>query len=250
MSYQDFLKHFDNLEICNLTPDSLADELKSDINMKWNLNIFEGQWVAGVSSGGCNDFENFHRNPQYIIHLETPDYNSDDGKCSVVIALMQKSRRYKKKIGLESLTIGFKIYSLSENDLKQKPFKAEFFKHNLSTEVSIFINYREVSARYRFLPGYYLIVPAPFDTDDEEEFLIRVFSESKNNFEEHDEKVGMGDIDIRVSFKRVVLLIFNFCSFRLQTILQTFNFQVLIGWKWRSFLRQSLEVKKKSIGLD
>ncbi|KAL7010735.1 hypothetical protein ACKWTF_016855 [Chironomus riparius] len=199
MYYNDFLKHFDNLEICNLTPDSLTDENKSDMKKKWNLNIFEGQWVAGVSSAGCNDHDKFYRNPQYIIHLETPDFDSKDGKCSVVIALMQKSRRYKKKIGLDSLTIGFKIYSLSENDLKQKPFKTDFFKHNLSTEVSIFIDYREVSARYRFMPGYYLIVPAPFDTDNEGEFLIRVFSESKNNFEEHDEQVGLGDIDVRIA---------------------------------------------------
>jgi len=212
MSYQDFLKYFDHLEICNLTPDSLIDEYKSDINKKWNLNIFEGQWLTGLSSGGCNDQEKFYRNPQYIIHLETPDYDSKDGKCSVVIALMQKSRRYKKKIGLDSLTIGFKIYSLSENDLNQKPFKTEFFRHNTSIEISTFINYREVSARYKFLPGYYLIVPATFDPDEEGEFLIRVFSESKNNFEEHDEKVGLGDIDSRVS------LVLSFCVVHLKYI--------------------------------
>ncbi|XP_070497815.1 calpain-B-like [Chironomus tepperi] len=199
MSYNDFLKHFDNLEICNLTPDSLTDEHRSDVKKKWNLNIFEGQWVAGVSSGGCNDREKFYRNPQYIIHLETPDYDSKDGKCSVVIALMQKYRRYKKKMGLDSLAIGFKIYSLTESNLKEKPFKTEFFKYNASIEISTFVDYREVSARYRFVPGYYLIVPATFNPDEEGEFLIRVFSESKNNFEEHDEKVGLGDIDSRIA---------------------------------------------------
>ena len=45
-------------------------------------------------------------------------------------------------------------------------------------------------------------LPHSLETHDEEgEFLIRVFSESKNNFEEHDETVGLGEIDTRVSIQ-------------------------------------------------
>lgn len=202
MSYNDFIKYFDNLEICNLSPDSLQETFES--NRKWSMSVFEGEWIKGVSAGGCNDREKFFRNPQYVMQLEHPDNDDEDIKCSVVISLMQKNRRSKKNVGLELLTIGFKIYKLTESDLEEKPLKNNFFKYNTSTAVSTFINLREVSFRFKLLPGYYLIVPATFDPDEDGEFLIRVFSHNKNSFNEHDEKVEIGDIDTRVNFKKFV----------------------------------------------
>lgn len=57
MSYTDFVKHFSRLEICNLSPDSLTDEeLRSEDKKKWAMNVFEGEWVRGVTAGGCRNF--------------------------------------------------------------------------------------------------------------------------------------------------------------------------------------------------
>lgn len=57
MSYKDFLKHFNRIEICNLNPDSLAeDELTEGRNKKWVMSVFEGEWVRGVTAGGCRNF--------------------------------------------------------------------------------------------------------------------------------------------------------------------------------------------------
>ena len=49
MSYRDFVKYFDTLEICNLSPDSL------DIanNFQWEVATFEGTWASGDTAGGC-----------------------------------------------------------------------------------------------------------------------------------------------------------------------------------------------------
>jgi calpain len=198
MSYRDFVKHFDHIEICNLSPNSLTDDIKRNGTKKWTLNVYEGEWIAGISAGGCNDRDKFYRNPQYIVHLESPDQDCEDGKCSVVIALMQKNRRNKKRIGLDFLIIGFKIFKLSESDLKQKPLKTDFFKYNDSIKQTTFINLREVCLRLKLPPGNYLIVPSTFDVDEEGEFLIRVFSESKNTIVENDDTVGVGDVDSRV----------------------------------------------------
>lgn len=201
ISYRDFLKYFDRMEICNLSPDSLSEEQESGLKKKWNMSVFEGEWAAGISAGGCRNYlESFHRNPQYVMTLEDPDEDDDDGKCTVLVALMQKNRRSRRNVGLDCLTIGFAVYRVTDRDLAQKPLKMNFFKYNASVARSpAFINLREVSCRFKLPPGNYLIVPSTFEPNEEGEFLIRVFSESKNTFEENDETVGIGDVDSRIA---------------------------------------------------
>ena len=66
MSYKDFSKYWTELEICNLSPDSLDDS-----PVKWEVASFEGSWIAGESAGGCRNYvETFASNPQFIITLE------------------------------------------------------------------------------------------------------------------------------------------------------------------------------------
>ncbi|CRK97524.1 CLUMA_CG010913, isoform A [Clunio marinus] len=201
MSYRDFLKYFDRMEICNLSPDSLTEDQESGLKKKWNMNVFEGEWVAGTSAGGCRNYlDSFHRNPQYVMTLEEPDEDDEDGKCTVVVALMQKNRRSRRNMGIDCLTIGFAVYKVTDRDLQQKPLRMNFFKYNASVARSpAFINLREVSCRFKLPPGHYLIVPSTFEPNEEGEFLIRVFSESSNTFEENDEEVGMGAVDSRIA---------------------------------------------------
>ena len=57
MSYQDFKTHFSRLEICNLNPDSLSEEeVLSSQKRKWEMSMFEGEWVRGVTAGGCRNY--------------------------------------------------------------------------------------------------------------------------------------------------------------------------------------------------
>lgn len=58
MSYEDFLKYFTALEICHLTPDYLdREQYRTDAGEKWDLSIFEGEWVRGATAGGCDKFQ-------------------------------------------------------------------------------------------------------------------------------------------------------------------------------------------------
>ncbi|KAJ8678899.1 hypothetical protein QAD02_014686 [Eretmocerus hayati] len=198
MSFQDFKKYFTNLEICNLNPDSLTEDDLSRGKKKWEMSVFEGEWVRGVTAGGCRNFiETFWHNPQYRITLEYPD--EDDDKCTVIVALMQKNRRSQRKIGMDCLTIGFAVYHLANPDRLPKPLDINFFKYNPSVARSpSFINLREVSCRFKLPPGVYCIVPSTFDPNEEGEFLLRIFSENKNNMEENDEQIGIGEVDDRV----------------------------------------------------
>lgn len=57
MSFKDFQSHFSRMEICNLNPDSLSeDELSEGQKKKWEMSVFEGEWVRGVTAGGCRNF--------------------------------------------------------------------------------------------------------------------------------------------------------------------------------------------------
>lgn len=56
MSYKDFQKFFDRLEICNLSPDSLTEEDVELGKKKWEMSVFEGDWVRGVTAGGCRNY--------------------------------------------------------------------------------------------------------------------------------------------------------------------------------------------------
>ncbi|XP_011494176.1 PREDICTED: calpain-A isoform X2 [Ceratosolen solmsi marchali] len=195
MSFQDFKHYFTRLEICNLNPDSLTEDDLNAGKKKWEMSVFEGEWVRGVTAGGCRNFlETFCHNPQYRITLEYPD--EDDDKCTVIVALMQKNRRQQKRVGADCLTIGFAIYHLENPDYVPKPIDINFFKYNASAARSpSFINLREVSCRFKLPPGVYCIIPSTFDPNEEAEFLLRIFSENKSTLEENDEEVGIGDVD-------------------------------------------------------
>lgn len=201
MSYKDFVNHFSRVEICNLNPDSLdPEECPEGCTKKWEMSVFEGEWVRGVTAGGCRNYlETFWHNPQYTVTLTDVDEGDDENKCTIIVALMQKNRRSQRHQGLECLTIGFALYRLPDYGHVPKPLDINFFKYNASVGRSqAFINLREVSARFKLDPGSYVIVPSTFEPDEEGEFLVRVFSEKSNNMTENDEDIGMGDVDDRV----------------------------------------------------
>lgn len=61
-------------------------------------------------------------NPQYVITLEDIDDDDEDNLCTCVVALMQRNRRIKRKMGLDNLTIGFAIYEMTDTAPGQTKF--------------------------------------------------------------------------------------------------------------------------------
>ncbi|KAL7978229.1 hypothetical protein Chor_014768 [Crotalus horridus] len=197
MSFQDFLREFSRLEICNLTPDAL----KARKFRKWNTTLYDGTWRRGSTAGGCRNFPaTFWINPQFKIRLDEVDHEDEDGRrepgCSFLLALMQKNRRRERRLGKDMETIGFAVYEVTPKGLlttttppdvppecKGQPsvhLKRDFFLSNSSRARSEqFINLREVSTRFRLPPGEYIVVPSTFEPNKEGDFVLRVFSENK-----------------------------------------------------------------------
>ncbi|XP_053203439.1 calpain-B-like isoform X3 [Panonychus citri] len=208
MTFDDFKSNFTKLEICHLTPEPVADGPK----IFWNEVQFEGEWVAGVTAGGCrNNLQTFASNPQYIIELKDHDEGDEDDLCTLIVGLMQKNRRAKRKMGLDSLTIGFAVYAIKDGLFsygdepaatrgyaRRQLLPTEFFKYNASVAKSpTFINLREVSSRMRLPPGQYCIIPSTFDANEEGEFILRIFTERPpTTAEENDDEVGYCPEDI------------------------------------------------------
>ncbi|XP_068110118.1 calpain-3 isoform X3 [Hyperolius riggenbachi] len=190
MSFDDFLKNFTKLEICNLT----ADALESDRLQTWTVSVNEGRWVRGCSAGGCRNFpDTYWTNPQYRLKLLEEDDDPDDNEvvCSFLVALMQKNRRKDRRTGANLFTIGFAIYEVpKEMHGNKQHLQKDFFLYNASKDrCKSYINMREVSQRFRLPPSEYVIIPSTYEPHQEGEFILRVFSEKRNISEEVENKI-------------------------------------------------------------
>ncbi|XP_009817889.1 calpain-3 isoform X3 [Gavia stellata] len=185
ISFEDFMRHFTKLEICNLTPDTLeADKLQT-----WTVSVNEGRWVRGCSAGGCRNYpDTFWTNPQYRLKLLEEDDDPEDEEviCSFLVALMQKNRRKERRLGANLYTIGFAIYEVpKEMHGTKHHLQKDFFLYNASKARSkTYINMREISERFRLPPSEYVVIPSTYEPHQEGEFILRVFSEKRSLSEE------------------------------------------------------------------
>lgn len=98
MSFEDFYKEFDVLEVCHLSPDTY-DEFGltiQDSKYHWRMWYALGSWRAGINSGGscanvgCRHGCYYWRNPQFVIELTLNRSMNSNRLCMMIIALMQK----------------------------------------------------------------------------------------------------------------------------------------------------------------
>lgn len=113
MSYKEWILNFDNMEICNLTPDGTISDIKvkdlesirvlSNIFSMWQCTTFHGKWEKGVTAGGRFEEKEGNRyleNPQYRFEITDLDVTKGD-KCWVIVGLLQKNT-YQKRIKLKT----------------------------------------------------------------------------------------------------------------------------------------------------
>ncbi|XP_062585841.1 calpain-9-like [Saccostrea cucullata] len=181
MEFTDFMRNFDSLDVCNLTPDSPVEMPK-----QWHTAEYHERWMRGFNAGGRPKYRDSHwTNPHFKVTLSDTDEDGDK-VCSFIVQLMQKDRRKIKHRGEKLIYIGFLVYRLSRDHTV--PLKREFFDTNQSVESSgHFINMRQRIARLSLPPGDYVVVPCTWDQNEEADFYLRFFFENRNAVEEVDE---------------------------------------------------------------
>ena len=176
MSYQDFTSLFARLELCNTTAQSLDEERRK--GHFWDTISYNGSWVKGKSAGGCTNHPNtYDTNPQFVVTLTNKDESYDQGRCKLLVSLLQKYGRHAKN-GTGNFFIGFAIYSIQENLVSQVPLKNDVLRFCRQVERSTIINSRGVTARFKLPPGNYLIIPSTYEPNQETDFLLRICFES------------------------------------------------------------------------
>ena len=127
-----------------------------------------------VQPGGCRNYPTFVKNPQFVIDLEEDD--DGDGKCSCLVAVMQKNRRKQRKMGVQDLCIGFSVYKAPDDGSDVLTKKWVDYHYSAGTS-GPFTNSREVLKRFDLEPGRYIILPCAFKPGEEGDFLLRIFTE-------------------------------------------------------------------------
>ncbi|CAJ0966940.1 unnamed protein product [Ranitomeya imitator] len=197
MSFQDFLREYSRLEICNLTPDALTARKFR----KWNTTLYNGTWRKGSTAGGCRNYPaTFWINPQFKIKLECEDEDDDYGKekgCTFLLALMQKNRRKERRFGKDMETIGFAVYEvLLLCSQRVTCFTLASLVRGTVGPCTLNVNFSypirparapsssltcEKSARGTSSPRrVHRGLPSTFEPNVEGDFVLRVFSENRH----------------------------------------------------------------------
>uniref|UniRef100_A0A8C3YLF7 Calpain 12 n=1 Tax=Catagonus wagneri TaxID=51154 RepID=A0A8C3YLF7_9CETA len=197
MELQDFLCHFDTVQICSLSPEVLGP---SPAGGGWHIHTFQSRWVRGFNSGGSQPgAQTFWTNPQFRLTLLEPDEDEDEEggwgaagargptqgghspRCTVLLSLIQRNRRCLRAQGLTYLTVGFHVFQLL--GLWDSSHSRALLPSLLRADRSPFCARRDVSRRCRLRPGHYLVVPSTARAGDEADFTLRVFSERSHTAE-------------------------------------------------------------------
>ncbi|XP_057569243.1 calpain-12 [Hippopotamus amphibius kiboko] len=210
MELQDFLRHFDTVQICSLSPEVLGP---SPAGGGWHIHTFQGRWVRGFNSGGSQPgAETFWTNPQFRLTLLEPDEEDEEGpwggwgaagtrapaqggrtpKCTVLLSLIQRNQRCLRAQGLRYLTVGFHVFQIPEEllGLWDSPRSRALLRGLLCADRSRFCARRDVSRRCRLRPGHYLVVPSATCPGDEADFTLRVFAERRHTAVEIDDVIS------------------------------------------------------------
>uniref|UniRef100_G3MLV0 Calpain catalytic domain-containing protein n=1 Tax=Amblyomma maculatum TaxID=34609 RepID=G3MLV0_AMBMU len=190
-----FLKHFNLVDFCHLDPGSMVGEAGDDAEDEkhWEVAKFEGSWVPSSNAGGTtDDMEKFATNPQYLVALREPDDEEVDGECTMIVALLQRGRRFFTVTEDMWLNIGFAVYEVEDPDSSPVPLTAQYLAdHRVVFDIDQCEPSQEVTRRLRLLPGTFCVIPYTYEADVAGDFLLRIYTEKKSFCRENDEEVAI-----------------------------------------------------------
>ncbi|KAF7994403.1 hypothetical protein HCN44_003875 [Aphidius gifuensis] len=192
--YEDFIKYFKFIDICNLTPNSIiTDHIYSeDGATKLSLSTAEGKLIGGMNSKEVNDNDFYAINPQYRMVIR--DEGKDD-TYSVLIGISLKRRH--DLVYLDDTSICFaiiKTYDNTEDLPRPLKYNDDFHKklYDIGGEIK---GYGQVGRRFDVDPGTYFIIPYILDNFKGATFFLQILSEQDNILEDYEGDISMPNIN-------------------------------------------------------
>ncbi|XP_053315066.1 calpain-13-like [Spea bombifrons] len=182
MSCKDFLKNFNRVSICNHTPSYMDFDNPQCV---WKACSYFNQWVKGSTAGGSKNADDIWKNPQYVITVE----ETQGGKLcyNVTVALMQ-SLSNERRFRPAWLPIGFLFCKVTSKGVKNGSQMKYSRQQALETINSGLQRTREVTRSFMAPPGTYVIIPFTEHKEQESEFLLRIFTKTKEIAEYNNSK--------------------------------------------------------------
>jgi hypothetical protein len=169
MSFDDFYRNFDTLDLCSLTPDAYSSELENKSHSTWKLVSYHGEWVKNQSAGGCGkpNERSFWTNPQFLVTLADVDPNDKENLATIIVSLMQigtREKRMRNKGQPAEEFIQLRLFKiLKDADAEEaKKTNVRLYANQLervSTSGS-YTNQLDITKRFRVPPGNYMIIPS------------------------------------------------------------------------------------------
>uniref|UniRef100_A0A8C2K036 Si:ch211-202f3.3 n=1 Tax=Cyprinus carpio TaxID=7962 RepID=A0A8C2K036_CYPCA len=171
MSMNDFLRTFDNMDICCICPDFL--EGKSACH--WISKYHHGSWISGSTDGGGISYaDSFCKNPQFWLKVNEFDKACEQGQNNVLVTLIQKpDKRHRRHSAHHG--IGFYVFHPGQGKLGSSFFLGR--KPVVTSEP--FQRARQVMKFFRLEPGEYLIVPSTYQPKTKGEFILSILCKNE-----------------------------------------------------------------------
>ncbi|XP_073527911.1 calpain-13-like [Phyllobates terribilis] len=168
MCWEDFIKEFSKLIICNQVPDFYD---WGDQDKKWYRKMFRSRWTKVNLSWNNIDKDFFIKNPLYIITVTATD-EVKSGE-NVVVSLMQASRNRHKYD--DWLPIGFEMFEFPDS---QDKIPDSLLTPEKISSIESCRNHN-VAKAYNLSPGRYGIIPYTTQKKRVSSFLFQVFLKSE-----------------------------------------------------------------------
>ncbi|KTF77217.1 hypothetical protein cypCar_00039660 [Cyprinus carpio] len=182
MSMNDFLRTFDNMDICCICPDFL--EGKSACH--WISKYHHGSWISGSTDGGGISYaDSFCKNPQFWLKVNEFDKACEQGQNNVLVTLIQKpDKRHRRHSAHHG--IGFYVFAMrSEGKLGSSFFLGR--KPVVTSEP--FQRARQVMKFFRLEPGEYLIIPSTYQPKTKGEFILSILCKNEIHIQKDTERM-------------------------------------------------------------
>ncbi|XP_050504274.1 calpain-3-like isoform X3 [Diabrotica virgifera virgifera] len=176
MSFEDFSRHFTQLDLVHIGPDDWMMEGSLHSKQPWRAVLARRRWRAGYNAGGGpSNVDTTAMNPQF--HVQIPRTSSN--KCHVVVSITQyyetKEFDVKKKKAL--FAIGFAVYEVPNS---MQRLTSHFVSDQKPLDVTNHSIAREVVTFFTLPSGDYIVVPQTNIPNLEGKFLLRIFTDEQS----------------------------------------------------------------------